>query len=134
MLDQIEIATPCQASWEKMVGDDRARFCQLCKLNVYNLEGMTRSEAENLIVQREGRICVRFYRRSDGTILTSDCPIRFRTLRRRAAMAIVAGLTLMAMVVGALSAKELDTSRIKQWNPISTFLNWLNPPAVAGGI
>jgi hypothetical protein len=73
-LEAIRIATPCSADWNKMQGDERARFCQTCAKNVYNPSGMTRDQAENLI--REGDVCVRFYRRADGTILTDDCPSR----------------------------------------------------------
>jgi hypothetical protein len=32
----------------------------------------------------EGRLCVRFYRRKDGTTLTQNCPIGLRALKRRA--------------------------------------------------
>ena len=59
-LDNIKIASPCSANWSQMYGNDRMRFCGDCKLNVYNLSGMTRNEAENLIMNAEGRLCVRF--------------------------------------------------------------------------
>ena len=42
-LDSIKVASPCSADWEGMVGNNRQRFCGQCKLNVYNLSGMTRS-------------------------------------------------------------------------------------------
>ena len=73
-LENVRVASPCQTSWEKMQGDDRVRHCQECKLNVYSLSEMTRKDAERLIAKSEGRLCVRFYRRADGTILTRDCP------------------------------------------------------------
>jgi hypothetical protein len=60
-----------------MHGDDRVRFCGDCKLNVYNLSWMTRLEATELIEQNEGRHCVRFFRRKDGTFVTRDCPVRW---------------------------------------------------------
>ena len=63
-----------------MNGDDRVRFCGECQLNVYNLSAMSRSEAEDLVRQREGRLCVRFYRREDGTMITQDCPRGFRAV------------------------------------------------------
>ena len=44
---------------------------------------MTREEAEDVIRGTEGRLCVRFYRRRDGTILTQNCPTGLRALRRR---------------------------------------------------
>src|SRR5262249_19517730 len=82
-LDNIRVASPCPASWDKMTGDDRVRHCQECKLNVYNLSEMTRIEAERLVANREGRMCVRFYRRADGTILTRNCPRALQAVIRR---------------------------------------------------
>jgi hypothetical protein len=66
-----------------MIGSERMRFCGQCNLNVYNLSGMSRSEAEQLIARNEGRLCVRFYRRRDGSIITKDCPVGLRAIRRR---------------------------------------------------
>src|SRR6516165_4128226 len=94
LLDNIRVASPCPASWEKMSGDDRVRHCQEGKLNVYNLSDMTRAEAEQLITSREGRLCVRFFRRADGTILTRDCPRGLRALSERVSR--IAGAVLAA--------------------------------------
>lgn len=82
-LDRVRVASPCKADWAQMIGTDRVRFCGQCNLNVYNLSSMTRTEAESLISDREGRLCVRFYRRADGSILTRDCPVGLRAIRRR---------------------------------------------------
>lgn len=82
-LDNVRIAAPCKADWERMLGTERARFCGQCNLNVYNLSSMTRSEAEHLIANNEGRLCVRFYRRADGSILTRNCPVGLRAIQRR---------------------------------------------------
>jgi hypothetical protein len=82
-LDKVRVAAPCNADWDAMIGNDRSRFCGQCSLNVYNLSSMTRSEAESLIARSERRLCVRFYRRADGSILTENCPVGLRALRRR---------------------------------------------------
>lgn len=74
-LESIQIAKPCRADWAAMTGDERARFCGSCHKNVYDLSSMTRAEAEALILEKEGRLCVRLYRREDGTVITSDCPV-----------------------------------------------------------
>ena len=68
-----------------MIGDERARFCGQCELNVYNLSAMSTLEAESLIARTEGRLCVRYYRRKDGSIITQDCPVGLRRLKARAA-------------------------------------------------
>lgn len=75
LLADIRVATPCPASWEAMSGDDKARFCKTCQKNVFNISMMTRQEAEALILEKEGNLCVRLARREDGTIITDDCPI-----------------------------------------------------------
>lgn len=82
-LDYVTVAAPCSAGWENMIGDERVRFCGQCSLNVYNLSAMTKQDAERLVTQTEGRLCVRFYRRADGTILTNNCPVGLRALKRR---------------------------------------------------
>ena len=82
-LKHVRVASPCKADWDEMIGTDRMRFCGQCSLNVYNLSAMTRDEAESLIAANEGRLCVRFYRRRDGSIITQDCPVDFRAVRAR---------------------------------------------------
>ena len=49
VLSNVQIASPCSASWENMAGDDQARFCVHCKLHVYNLSSMSKEEAERLL-------------------------------------------------------------------------------------
>jgi hypothetical protein len=94
-LDHLRIASPCSVGWEQMSGDQRVRFCEQCTLRVYNISAMTRIEAETLIANTEGRFCARLYRRSDGTIITKDCPVGLRAIRRRVAK--VTGATIAAV-------------------------------------
>jgi hypothetical protein len=82
-LDHVSVAATCPADWDQMSGNDRVRFCGKCNLNVYNLSALSKSEAESFIASNEGRLCVRFYRRTDGSILTRNCPIGLQAIRRR---------------------------------------------------
>src|SRR4029078_833850 len=82
-LDHVSIAAPCNVDWDSMFGNERVKFCGQCKLNVYNLSEMTKVEAERLIANSEGRLCIRYYRRRDGSILTRNCPIGLRAIKRR---------------------------------------------------
>jgi hypothetical protein len=84
-----------------MTGDDRVRACGQCRRDVFNLSAMTREQAEQLLVERTGRLCVRYYRRADGTILTADCPVGTRNKRRRRWVA--AGLGALAAIGGAIN-------------------------------
>ena len=82
-LDHVSVAAPCEVEWDSMFGNERIRFCGQCKLNVYNLSQMTKGEAEQLIASSEGRLCIRYYRRSDGSILTRNCPVGLRAIKKR---------------------------------------------------
>lgn len=104
VLDDLRIAAPCPASWDAMRGSDRVRFCDRCQLHVYDLSEMSRREAERLIEQTKGRVCVRFWRRADGTILTQNCPVGLRWLRRRLAWVIGRAAALLGLTVGVAAA------------------------------
>jgi hypothetical protein len=129
-LENIKIASPCKADWNEMLGDERKRFCGECQLNVYNLSGMRRVEAENLLIQSEGRVCVRFYKRADGTILTKDCPVGWQAIKRRVSKTAAA---FVSLIFGLLSGLGINAyfNRIEQENvmgqittaPISEPLN-----------
>ena len=82
-LNNVRVASPCPADWDQMLGNDRSRFCGQCNLNVYNLSAMSRSEAEDFIAKSEGRVCIRYYRRKDGSIITENCPVGLRALRKK---------------------------------------------------
>ena len=96
-LDNIRVASPCPADWDQMYGNDRKRFCGQCKLNVYNLSAMTQDEAEELLRHSEGRLCVRYYRRADGTVLTQNCPVGWQAVKRRVSNAVTA---VFSMIIG----------------------------------
>ena len=106
-LDNVRVAAPCPADWGRMTGDERVRFCAQCNLSVYNLSGMTRTEAEALLYKSEGRLCIRFYRRQDGTILTQQCPVGLRALKARVTRAASAAFSA---VMGFLAGAGLHTA------------------------
>lgn len=131
-LDVIDVASPCQASWGSMRGDDRTRFCSECSLHVYNISGMNRSEAEQLVSNAEGRLCVRFFRRSDGTVLTQDCPVGVSMIRRRAARMLAGVSALLAFLMAGFAAAASSPSRSSlagtARSPLQRIVEWLDPP------
>ena len=116
MLDNLRVASPCSASWAGMEGDDKVRFCGQCDKNVYNLSAMTTAEAQTLIAEKEGDLCIRLYRRKDGTVINADCPVGVRRKRvtrfAAAAMALGgAGVSLLSppsAAVAPCEAKRID--------------------------
>jgi len=106
VLDNIRVATPCPAQWHEMTGDDRSRHCGSCNKSVHDLSGLTREEAEALVVEKAGSLCARYFQRTDGTILFADCKIGITRRRRRRLVA--AGIaTLLASGAGVLAHHQL---------------------------
>jgi hypothetical protein len=133
MLDDVRVASPCNAAWDQMEGDDRARFCRLCSKHVYNLSNMSRKEAEARVREKEGRLCVRFYRRRDGTLLTDNCPVGFRAARRwllthvGAITAAFGLITLLAPLARSETFRRARRSRLAQVEPFRTIFEWIDP-------
>jgi hypothetical protein len=111
LLDRVVIASPCSADWHSMTGDDKRRFCAQCRLHVHDLSAMTGAEAERLLRRAgEGRVCVRLFRRADGTVLTKDCPVGFRARVRRAWARAAALWLTFATSLGCTRATATPTS------------------------
>jgi hypothetical protein len=103
-----------------MEGDERVRFCASCQQHVYNLSALTRAEAEAIVRQRETeRVCIGFYRRADGTVMTADCPLGLKALKtlraahRRGRLIAAAAVTLLGAVFYAM-------------------ITWVDPPRPVG--
>ena len=107
-LDRISVAKPCSASWDEMTGDERARHCADCGLSVYNTSALTQKETRDLIASHEGkRLCIRLFKRTDGTVITSDCPRGLAAYRRRVATFATAAF---ASILGLFSISYSQTT------------------------
>lgn len=134
LLDRVRVASPCAVRWDDMtrVGDgERVRHCGQCRLNVHNLSGMTRAEAESLITSRlpGQRLCGRFYQRPDGTMLTRDCPVGLRAVRARIARFIVRLAAAASFLIAGISiARPRDGAGnrggLAGVRPFSTLTEW----------
>jgi Carboxypeptidase regulatory-like domain len=91
----LRIASPCSAHWADMPGNDKIRHCSQCQLDVYNFSAMTELEINQIVAARTGRLCARFFQRSDGTMLTENCPTGIRT-------GVLRGSTIAAVALAAL--------------------------------
>ena len=122
-IHEVKIASPCTASWEQMMGNEQVRFCDQCEKNVYNLSSMSPRQAEALIRQKEGQLCVRLYRRRDGTVLTDNCPVGFRAARR-----------WLVARVGAVAAVFLAFFPGLNGTPTGRPTLWGEPGGTEGGL
>lgn len=104
-LPVLKVATPCSEDWDRMVGDERVRYCSKCQLNVYNFSEMSREDVVALVNRREGRICGRLYARADGTMITRDCSDR--PVSRARPSRLAAAAMSAAMALGSAFGQEV---------------------------
>ena len=127
-LEDVRVASPCHADWNMMDGNERVKLCGSCQKNVYNLSEMTRFDAEELLAQHEGNLCVRYYQRADGTIMTQDCPVGLVKVRR----AVLMPLGWAAAGVAAIAAWVALSPRATMGEPmVTTGITAPAPPVTA---
>lgn len=115
LLNAIQIPKPCTANWTEMIGDEYARFCGICEKHVYNLSALSAEDAANLMREKEGKLCVRLYRRLDGTVMTADCqPSSTRGLVKHIAAAVTLAGSLLA---AGCNAPETEGTPATPENP-----------------
>lgn len=96
----LQIASPCNESWKDMTGDERSRLCAKCNTRVYSLTTLTTDEVRKLVSEIEGKVCLQFWTRHDGTVITRDCPDGLARIRRR----LIAGWAIAAALALAVAA------------------------------
>jgi hypothetical protein len=140
ILDQVRVATPCTMRWEHMqpVDSDRVRHCGSCNLNVYNLSGMAPAEAEALVSSRladagvGGRLCIRMFARTDGTLIARDCPVGLRAARSRLVRAVsrLAAAVALFTTAGVFARgrdRQSNMTGLSRVQPFATICSWLRP-------
>ena len=118
ILHHLKLSFTCPADWDSMKGDERRRFCDICRKDVHNLSEHTAEEAEAIVSR--GNACVRMEQRADGSTVVKDCPKTIEAKRRALRMAgsgMVAGGALAlascasekeAVLVGEVPPPKLD--------------------------
>jgi len=112
---ELRISSPCPMSWDDLVGNDRIRYCDKCKLNVYNLADMNPQEVEAIVRKTEGRLCGQLYLRGDRTASLRDCPSTARRVlfKRIVATGSVLFLALFATLFRGMEGP--DRSGLPVW-------------------
>jgi hypothetical protein len=109
-----------------MQGDERVRFCLQCRQSVYDVSGMTGTQAETLITGRTGQVCLRLFRRADGRVMARDCPVGvFQAARRRLAKTVGACAFLGVLLFGWTMSRPQAVREARE--RMRTVENWIDP-------
>lgn len=105
-LERLRVSSPCKADWDAMTGNSEVRFCEHCSKHVHDLSAMTRREAEQLVAESNGRLCIRYRRSSDNRVITKDTPPMLHAIRRTSTRAsrLAAGAFTAALSVTTVTA------------------------------
>jgi len=109
VLNEIRIASPCTVSWRSMRGDERVRHCSRCDRKVFNLSQLSSEDAAQLLEEHGHDLCVRLFKRRDGTVMTEDCRASSGGRWRIAAWAASLVASLFATgCMGAVAVRPKD--------------------------
>jgi hypothetical protein len=84
-----------------MGGDDQTRFCMHCQKRVHNLSAMNSGDANRLLCQSAGDLCVRYQLAGNDQIVTLD--YQQRPPRKKWLWPITAVTAIAALVTSALN-------------------------------
>ena len=99
-LEQVRVAEPCPVPWDSMAGDDKSRYCSHCKLHVHNLSALREDEAQRLVCESAGRLCIASVPNEQGGVTTLEYA---ETKRPRYGWKMVAALAAMSGVASAVT-------------------------------
>ncbi len=98
---------------------------------------LSRGELPHLRRLSEGKVCVRYFQRPDGTVMTRDCRSIVQDMRRWWIGACAAvGALLLGLIAWtvALAGRSREPSDLRQIEPFRSVLQWVDPapPVVMG--
>ncbi|HEY3579042.1 MAG TPA: ankyrin repeat domain-containing protein [Pyrinomonadaceae bacterium] len=86
LIQQLRIASPCEVDWDSMIGNDRVRFCEHCRLSVHHVDSLNPKQLRRLIARSHGRLCVNYTQPNIQTGVNAF-PILHKIGRRTSALA-----------------------------------------------
>ncbi|HNM48427.1 MAG TPA: hypothetical protein PKN86_01950 [Candidatus Obscuribacter sp.] len=107
----LKIASPCSMNFDDMKQTEESykRFCQDCSKNVFDVASMSREQVAALVEEsfrKDGTMpCMRLYRRTDGTVITDDCPVGLRRVRNFYRRLKATAAALAAFFLGTAPAR-----------------------------
>lgn len=111
-LDSLNVKSPCQESWDEMIGNEQVRFCSHCAKDVHDLSSMTRTQAEKLVKRANGNLCVRYVKTPQGKLITA--PPKFTQIKRR--MRVAAGVFAASLALSTIAYSQQSESAERQVN------------------
>src|ERR1041385_2964046 len=132
-LKTITVPSPCTADWNSMRGNDQVRFCDHCQLHVHNVSQMTRAQAELLVARSNGKLCVRYVRDPNGSVITIDRAPKLYSLSRRVSR-FAAGAFTAALSVSSAVAQTSSTPQADNANPPAATQIFSSNSSIAGTI
>lgn len=103
LLSSVRVETPCNENWDTMPGNERVRHCATCNHDVHDLSAMSPTEAEALLANTSGRLCVRI---DTPSPLIASIGSRAKNL----AAALGAGIALAACSPGEEGTRAPQTT------------------------
>ncbi|MCB9908600.1 MAG: hypothetical protein H6830_12845 [Planctomycetes bacterium] len=126
----LRIDNPCPRTWEGLQGDGARRFCSECQLHVLDGTRLTKDEAERLVHEGEGRVCMRVPVGPDGRLLFRDPEQARRSGLRAFGWAVAAsGVLAACQPIAHTRTPEPQTSEEPYHTPTEGDLSNASPDA-----
>jgi len=116
LIQQLRLSSPCEVEWDSMIGNDRVRFCEHCRLSVHHVDSLNRKQLRRLIARSRGRLCVN-YTQPNVQTGPNAFPILHKIGRRTSALAAGAFSATLSIST-ATAATQSQLRRPSFTNPV----------------
>lgn len=125
-IDAVRVASPCDAEWDEMTGNDQVRFCGHCDKSVTDLSTFRRKDAARLVRASNGDLCIRYIPnlKTNEPMFAEQLVQIARRVPRLATGVLSASISLSAMAFGQSEDKNENKPQIvSQGNETRTTLS-----------
>jgi hypothetical protein len=133
-LNNVIIPKPCPADWNSMVGNDQVRFCEHCSLQVHNLSALTRNQAERLVAQSNGRLCVQYHQDPAGRPALLPAAQKLHRIGRRVSQLAAGAFTASLSVSTALAQERFETNGTTRPAAADAGARWTARSSIGGTV
>lgn len=114
-IDAVRVASPCDAEWDEMTGNDQVRFCGHCDKSVTDLSTFRRKDAARLVRASNGDLCIRYIpnlKTNEPMFADQLVQIAARRVPRLATGVLSASISLSTMAFGQSDTKNEDDKQV----------------------
>jgi len=131
ILDNYDVASPCEISEQGMDTVTRGKWCHSCKKKVHDISQMTPNQVRVLLALKGNNSCIKITRRPDNTIVYRDNNTPFDDLPSRQSVLSIISAFIFTVISNLALSTDLSARTVLKQEQHSSLNSNLQPTAIS---